>query len=203
MKSIVEEASSIFKAIENAWIRAEKPDNFSIKIFEDAQRNFFGLTTKSAKIGFLFQEKPEKQHATQAATPRKQKHKEAYRPQRKPHEQEKKKPNAQTQPVQKKLPVEPKEAASQSTTFSAWSPEMIDAANLWVTKSLAAIGLSNIKFTAAASKYHLRFQFESKILADRMREKALFSSFAYLIMASLRNKFKKELRGLKVVLSSS
>ena len=54
MKSIVEEASSIFKAVEKAWERAGKPADFSVKIFEDSQRSFFGLTKKQAKIGLFF-----------------------------------------------------------------------------------------------------------------------------------------------------
>ena len=57
MKSIMEEASSIFKAIENAWNRAGQPQDFSVKVFEEPQRNFFGMTVKSAKIGLFFDEK--------------------------------------------------------------------------------------------------------------------------------------------------
>ena len=54
MKSIIEEASSIVKAIEAAWIRAEKPHEFSVKIFEEPEKNFFGMVTKSAKIALIF-----------------------------------------------------------------------------------------------------------------------------------------------------
>ena len=54
MKSIIEQASSIMKAIEKAWDQAEKPKEFSIKVFEKEERNFFGMTTKPAKIGIFF-----------------------------------------------------------------------------------------------------------------------------------------------------
>ena len=56
MKSIVEEASSISKAIENAWKRAEQPTEFSVRIHELPERNMFGFTTKPAKIALFFQE---------------------------------------------------------------------------------------------------------------------------------------------------
>lgn len=56
MKSLVEEASSITKAIEKAWIRAGKPQTFSIKIFENPEVGFLGFTKKSAKIGIFFEE---------------------------------------------------------------------------------------------------------------------------------------------------
>jgi hypothetical protein len=50
----MEEASSIVKAIEAAWIRAEKPHEFSVKIYEEPEKNFFGMVTKSAKIALIF-----------------------------------------------------------------------------------------------------------------------------------------------------
>jgi hypothetical protein len=61
MKSLVEEASSITKAIEKAWTRAGKPQSFSVKIFENPESGFLGLTTKkSAKVGIFFEEAVEK-----------------------------------------------------------------------------------------------------------------------------------------------
>lgn len=57
MKSIMEEASTITKAIENAWNRAGQPQEFSVKILEHPKTAFFGLKTeKSAKIAFFFTE---------------------------------------------------------------------------------------------------------------------------------------------------
>lgn len=57
MKSIMEEASTISKAIENAWNRAGQPQEFSVKILEHPKTTFFGLKTeKSAKIAFFFNE---------------------------------------------------------------------------------------------------------------------------------------------------
>ncbi len=57
MKSIMEEASSITKAIENAWNRAGQPQEFTVKILELPQTSFFGLkTSKSAKIALFFNE---------------------------------------------------------------------------------------------------------------------------------------------------
>jgi hypothetical protein len=61
MKSIVEEASSIAKAVEKAWYSAQKPQEFTVKVLEEAQRNFIGLTTRSAKVAIYFQDKPQKQ----------------------------------------------------------------------------------------------------------------------------------------------
>jgi len=56
MKSLVQEASSIAKAIDAAWIHAGKPAEFSVKILEHPKKNFLGLTTHSAKVAFFFDE---------------------------------------------------------------------------------------------------------------------------------------------------
>lgn len=63
MRSIIHEAASIAKAIEQGWIKAGKPRNFSIKIFEEPQTKFFGLfTARNAKVGiFIEDRKPQQQ----------------------------------------------------------------------------------------------------------------------------------------------
>jgi len=201
MKSIVEEASSIFKAIENAWNRAGKPQDFSVKIFEEPQKNFFGLTTKSAKIGLFFKQKAV-ERVERAEQPR------GKVEQRKPHKKAKRKEpiesTSQTAVQERKTikPHESQKSTSSQSTESAWNQEMINVATAWVRNNLAIIGLTDIPVNVSASKYHLHIQFKNKLLPDRLKEKAMFSSFAYLIMATLRNKFKKEFRGLKVVLST-
>lgn len=67
MKSIMQEASSIAKAIEKGWEKAGKPTDFSVKIYEEPQKNFIGLTTKPAKIALFFDEAKSKRPEPKAA----------------------------------------------------------------------------------------------------------------------------------------
>ena len=72
MKSVVAEASSIAKAIELAWQKAGQPKEFLIKVFQEPQRNMFGLTKTSAKVGIFFDDAAMVQkikHAAQTAIP--------------------------------------------------------------------------------------------------------------------------------------
>src|SRR5271170_272826 len=57
MKSLIEEASSVAKAVEKGWVEAGKPQEFSIKVFEEATKNFIGMTTKSAKVAIFYDER--------------------------------------------------------------------------------------------------------------------------------------------------
>ena len=80
MKSLVEEASSIAKAIEKAWERAGKPQSFSVKIYEAPEKNFFGFTKKSAKVGIFFEEEaPKKTYDRNQSRPSYQKPQQAPR----------------------------------------------------------------------------------------------------------------------------
>ncbi len=54
MKSIVQEASSIEKAINKAWEEAGRPAEFSVRILEHPTRNFFGFLKRSAKVALVF-----------------------------------------------------------------------------------------------------------------------------------------------------
>ena len=56
MISIIHEASSVAKAIEQVWIKAGKPQDFSVKVFEESEKNFFGFTTRNAKIAIFFKD---------------------------------------------------------------------------------------------------------------------------------------------------
>ena len=44
MKSMLHEASTVAKAIEKAWTESGKPLEFTIKIHEVGEKNFFGMT---------------------------------------------------------------------------------------------------------------------------------------------------------------
>lgn len=61
MKSLVQEATTIQKAIENAWHKANKPATFHVKVLEEPERNFLGMVTRSAKIAITFEQKTQQE----------------------------------------------------------------------------------------------------------------------------------------------
>lgn len=190
MKSIMEEASSVVKAIEKGWIRAGKPQEFTVKVFEEAQKNFIGLTTKSAKIGIFFED-----HAVAAPAIRQVK----TQPQKKQAPQPR-----QVQPQAKQEQYRPESRPPQKKEMGQlWSPDVISAAESWITESLSLMGLGHIKFTTEVERFALRVSFKSPITGNSEKEKMLFRSWAYLIMQALRHKFKRPFKGLKIILMSN
>jgi predicted RNA-binding protein Jag len=210
MKSIIEQASSIMKAIEKAWNQAEQPKEFSIKIFEKEERNFFGMTTKPAKIGIFFGDKPIiHEKSTQRPRPEIKECRQTQKPPViKQQEQSTVRPVAQPKPVQprsqniqeKVQPISTANTEKPRRASAAWNDTMITTAHNWLKKTLELMNMNTIQFNSEVAGKNLKLTFNTPLLADALHEKQLFRSFAHLIMSSLRNQYKQEIKDLKVIL---
>lgn len=235
MKSIIEQASSIMKAIEKAWDQAEKPKEFSIKIFEQEERNFFGMSTKPAKIGIFFNDKPIA-HEKPASRPRPEikecrPEPRENKPKSAPHQQQQthkaqpcrpeqpsrpavapektQKPAPTQKPVQQRAHAPEKTQATTADkvledkprrTPAAWNDTMIATTHNWLRQTLALMNMTSIDFNSEVAGKNLKLTFNTPLIADVTHEKQLFRSFAHLIMSSLRNQYKQEIKDLKVIL---
>lgn len=234
MKSIMEQASSIMKAIEKAWNSAENPKEFTVKIFEKEEKNFFGMATKPAKVGIFFSEKhtthdkyhsnhdrqqqkcrPEHKESAQkttltsrqkAAPVRQQKQttqsKEQLTALQVPHHESTKKPLAAEK---QKTPPHTKPTTHQTgqptqKISAAWSDAMVGITQEWINRTLSLMNVSNPGFTTEIANRNLKIMFIKPLVENPVVEKQLFRSFAHLIIASLRNQYKQEIKDLKVVL---
>ena len=164
MKSIIEEASSIAKAVERGWEKAGKPKEFTVKIFEEAKRNFIGYTTQSAKVGIFFQEIAEKTVDPIRSNQNKP-------VQRRPlHNNENTDKTQHAQPLRKAAVVEKKEAPlsveSPEALVVEWTPVMVETANNWLRGMLDSIDKGSVGITSEVTGSTLQF-----LLFRRLREK--------------------------------
>lgn len=180
MKSIMQEASSISKAIEHAWDRAGKPVEFTVKVLEIPERNLFGMITiKSAKVAIFFDEK--KILAQQAI--QMEKRRSSYKKESVPR------------PIKKQ--VSSGEAVAQR---SRWKSEMVEFSIQWLREILHIMKLSNITFTTSTTMNGLTFHLQSSVTGSEYKDRLLFTSFSYLLLAALRQKFKQAFKNFKVIL---
>ena len=231
MKSIIEQASSIMKAIEKAWNQAEKPKEFSIKVFEQEERNFFGMSTKPAKVGIFFggdktatHEKPTfkprqeikecrsvfakastDKSSSSKVFPSTEEEKNAAKPTvQKTQSQKQHMPQTQTIKPRVEKQIQTPEATTTKERIrrisTTWNDTMITTAHDWIKQTLTLMGLPAINFNSEVAGKNLKLTFNVPLIADPMQEKQLFRSFAHLIMSSLRNQYKQEIKNLKVVL---
>jgi predicted RNA-binding protein Jag len=221
----MQEASSIAKAIEKGWDKAGRPVEFTVKVFEEPQKNFIGMTTKPAKIALFFDEAKLKRPETKGSSEeskrtieRREPVADRTRPVRKPLA-----PRQESRPEIRPLPTrqEPSRSETQRQESSSevrreqierrqprvaavnWSADMMQTVQEWLTQVLIILGRSDINCTVEADENLLKVNFSASILDNSSKDKLLFRSFAFLLMQLLRNKARKRLRGLKIVLTTS
>lgn len=182
MKSIMEEASSVAKAIEKGWAKAGSPKEFLVKIFEYPQRNFFGITVKNAKIALIFDEH---QGPISHEEPLKQRPKQ-------------KKAGLQRRPPESRSALAPVE---QPESQPIWTDQMVSFARDWLKLALEAID-KKVAFTTQVNNDQLFILFEVPIFDNEERNKKLMRPLSQLMVQTLRNHFKKPLRGYKVIMKT-
>lgn len=203
MKSIVEEASSIFKAIEKAWDRAGKPADFSVKIFENPQTSFFGLTTtKQAKIGLFFADQQvsfaniaeeKKYKKTVPVAPRKPMPDHTY--QKKSYQHEQPTPHKTAERI-------PQDREQMKKSAPEWSDDMLATTREWITSIIQKSNLPTAQYTIEKRGNRLQINFERPLLDDAAKNTQLFRGLSYILLGMIRSHYKKEFRFLKVVLTT-
>lgn len=195
MKSIMQEASSIEKAIKEGWVKAGKPTDFSIKIYQEPVKNFIGMTVKSAKIGIFFKEKVEVKPAQRHA-PRPQKKVMREMPREMPREMQEDKIKQKPKKEIKEEQLQPK----RERVF--WTDDMVQFSQEWLDTALETMDKPEATYSTNALNYQIRFAFNKPLLEDSEKERQLFRSFSLLLLQALRHKLKRPLRGFKVVLTT-
>lgn len=211
MKSIMEEASSILKAIEKGWTKAGQPKEFSVKIFEEAQKNFFGMTVKPAKIALFFNdavaETPKPRNANKAHAGNQEVKAKEKAPRKEPKVHAPKPEVRLAKEVtpfdfqeQNETPITP-QVPNQPTT-PVWSDVMVEDAQTWLREILALTNLEHTTFHNQVQHFHLRIQFPKPIFEDQMRQKQLFSGLATILLQMLKQKYRRPLKGYKIILTT-
>lgn len=228
MKSILQEASTIAKAVEQGWKEAGEPQEFSVKILELPQRNFIGLTTRSAKIAFIFNgaplkiapEQPQKYQKSQAQAPRERKetftpssgqqrqHQPAHTPAQpapsaQPHIQREQRDASAPKKERTFIAETPAEgqAFAKKRPEGFWTEEMVAYARDWFATSLKHMDRPDITFTIEPQTFYLRITLSAPVFAEEGQEKHLLASISSLMLATIKKQFRKALRGHKIVLT--
>lgn len=178
MKSIVQEASSITKAIEQGWQRAGKPAEFTIKIFEQGSRGFLGFGSTPAKVGIFFKEPFEN----------------GRRRKQSPHEKQPRQTTQRDSSVTTTNDDRPKKRRY------VWTDDMVASANTWITTTFKRANLPSIPFKTEVDGNLLKVLFKEPVYADKEKETSLFRNLAYIVTGMLQTHYSREFRYLKVVL---
>ncbi len=217
MKSIVQEGSTISKAVESAWQAAGKPKEFTVKVLETPEHNFIGMTTRSAKVALFFKQaisRPERSARFDRSSSRPTRQKRQPRETRAPHrdtegprrkaqpQRDQERPRNQERPREER-PREERPKRQEEFDGVFWSPDMLVMADNWLKGSLSAMDLASATYKTDVNRLYLKIAFDKPLREDVGTERQIFRSFAALLMQHMRNRLKRPLKGFKVVLSRS
>lgn len=216
MKSIMQEASSIAKAIEQGWIKAGNPTDFSVKILEEPKKNFFGLTVHPAKIALYFDEKPSqrRQHEfdrVERPVRRQQRAPEREVRESRDQQRESREPRETREPREHQAPAphtkapgerpQEKSPTGQYQFEPQWTEDMMNYSRQWLEYVLKSIHASQITFTIEPNNLYLRITLSNQVTESPEKEKRMLASFSLLLLETLKRHFKVGLRRHKIVLT--
>ncbi len=191
MKSIVEEHSSVAKAVERAWVRAGKPQEFTVKVFEEPEYHFGIFTKKMAKVGIFFDHVKEQKVYEKRDVSKKSEHQDSIA----------------LAPFPKQPPKKDftsKKAESSPKFNVSLHDEMKVALGEWVAQLLKKSDIPSVPFTVSTvSGNRIHIVFKEHLMHPVDQETALLRSLSYLLLGMLKSRFKKEFRYLKLILTVS
>lgn len=219
MKSVIQEASSIAKAIEQGLVKAGNPRDFSVKILEYPEKNFFGLTTKPAKIALYYDERMARKAPEAAHERSRDRHEQRPyqqqredRPERRPsHGTEHQKPDQRRELSQqrqqqsvKQAPglrePRPEQQQDETPLTPRWTQDMVTFAEGWLTKILSGMQRP-VPFQIELNNLCLRITLQEPLFENPEKERRVLASLSLLLLETSKHTFKVNLRGHKVILT--
>jgi len=228
---MLQEAPTISKAIEKAWNEAGKPREFTVKVLEHGVRTMLGFTKHPAIISFMFdpnmvterkagppRSKPQPSRQRQprdsrspaparrgAPSTRERVEVSAPdrakpRPARKPAEPKQTRPEREAKPRSK--PGAPEVEREKAIEQTGWNDQWSTDIKGWLDELVGIITITT-PYELKPDNRTLKIQFSETILSDSEQERMLFSSLSYLLMQSLKKKYKSKFRGYRILLTSS
>jgi predicted RNA-binding protein Jag len=201
MKSMLHEASSVLKAIEKAWVDSGKPLEFTIRILEQGEKNFLGMTKSPAIVSIAYDPNRQPKGFTK---------KEFEQPQKMKQVQVRQKfetrdgrgevrPRQQIQGQNQRPPSMPEMRSQQQE--DVWTADMVTDIKGLLKESMEHLGVATA-YEVKVDRRVLQIMFDQNILASATDERQFFISLSYLLLQILKKKHKRKLRGYHLVINS-
>jgi len=207
MKSLLQEASSVMKAVKKAWYEANQPNEFTVKVLEKAQKGFFGLTTKRpAVINILYEEvSPPKSRRRRSSSSFSAKSSSTQRRSSRSSESSKKMArNDEHSDARKRTNSSSRDesrSSARSQQEQKWNDELRGVIKEWIDDILSIMKVSN-SFSIKGDQRDLTIIFDKNITASADDEGLFFASLSYLLLQGLKKKYRSKFRGLRIILKS-
>lgn len=172
MKSILQEASNIARAVNKAWQTAGRPAEFMVKVLCEGEKNFLGLSKHPAIISLTY--KPQKQTEKQKQPPIK----------KYPYEEKKQ--------LEQKLDVKPR---------GYWNQSLVNTITTWLKEIAIIMGIPS-EFSYTIDNKRLTIAFAQPPLNGAADEPLLLSSISKLLLQALQKQHKRKFNGYSLMITT-
>ncbi|MBU4269726.1 hypothetical protein KJ644_00010 [Candidatus Dependentiae bacterium] len=186
MKSILQEENSVIKAVEKAWDISGRPSEFSVKILNFEEKNFFGIIKKPAVVSISYN--PEKTVGVPKKIEFQNKNKAIIA-------------KVNQNRVENIKSGQEKVDIDFSKRHIVWKDEYVDHVKSSF-KDILAIMQFNVDFSITVENKMLNIFLDKRILKDNEDEKMFFISISNLLMQFLRRKYKKKFSNYYLIIHS-
>jgi predicted RNA-binding protein Jag len=213
MKSMLQEASSVTRAIERAWIESGRPTEFTIKVLEEGERNFLGFAKKPAIVSITYETKGVSKQVQQIQLSKVRDNR--VRQERVPRKDVRDLGREEGKPVRKEQerttfvktqgqhgPQRAIESLVREQTREAegWAPEYINYIESSFKELLILLGVQT-EWVTKIDRHVLTLVLQKPIVEDNELERMVQGSCSYLLIQLLKKRFKKKFRGFQLVVT--
>ena len=218
MKSILQEANSIERAIDKAWNEAGKPKEFTIRVLDEGERNFLGLSRRPAIVSIFY--KPEKVTSLQW---RKEKTEERPASESRDRNHKQRRDNRTENSTDSRSEVggysrrqddegqRPRRYAGteqQRTNFQqqkaaveGWSDEWQQFVLNEIKDLVKRMGFDVVADAAVTGDKILTVTFKKALLDNDDEQRMLFATFSYLAIQLLKRTYKSRFVGYRIAVT--
>lgn len=186
MKSILQEESSVIKAVEQAWDISGKPYEFSVKVLSNEVRNFLGMLKSPAIISFTYNSKFITDRVKEKETLKKDVKK--------------------FQPTFNKKDDFYRRNKKDFILFKkdqeVWKKEFVRDIKYWTEDILRIMGFK-FGFNIVVENKMLNIYLDKRALKDSEDEKMFFISLSSILMQFLKRKYKKKFSNHYLIIHSN
>lgn len=207
MKSLLQEANTIERALDKAWNQAGKPKEFTIKVLDEGERNFLGLTRRPAIVSILY--KPEKLTAAPMISRNKEersgeKHERRERTMQtaRNNQEATRRPDNNNDRSRRYAGTEEQRTAfNRAKSTDSWQDEWRDFVLSEIEALLSHMGISVRLSAQTTADKVLTVSLDRAILESDEDQRMLFATLSYLSIQLLKRNYKSRFAGYRVAVT--
>lgn len=214
MKSILQEANSIERAIDKAWNQAGKPKEFSIKVLDEGERNFLGLSRRPAIVTILY--KPERVTSPQNARKedrspseredRRERRERSYnnrdgRAENGGQNRQQEQRRQEQSGTRRYAGTDEQRVAFQNSLDQGWREQWKDYVVTELRELLRMMGITVVIEAGVTNDKTLTITFAHPVLDNDEEQRMLFATLSYLGLQLLKRMYKSRFIGYKILVT--